>query len=178
MSNSIETRAQIEKKMKMRELWLKTLSAIAILILIAGLGVFIYFQTTDDTRLQLSDPTSVRVEQADSRFILTFDAVENASAYRYTINGNAQQVGASATRIDITELVSHPQKYTITVQALGDDGYKNSNIVSCEDLEVYKTLEVPIVNIDEYDSKLVWVPVEGAESYEVTVIMDNDFSTM
>ncbi len=178
MSNSIETRAQIEKKMKMREIWLKTLSVIAILILVAGLGVFIYFQTTDDTRLQLSDPTSVRVEQTDARFILTFDAVENASAYRYTINGNAQQVGASATRIDITELVSQPQKYEITVQALGDDGYKNSNIVSCEDLEVYVTLDVPIVSIDKYDSKLVWVAVEGAESYEVTVITDNDFSTM
>ena len=164
MSKKVETRAQVEKKIKRRELWLKALSLFAILILIAGLGVFIYLQTSDEARRQLADPTNVRVEQYGDNYILSFDEVLNASAYRYSINGIEQQVGPNTRTIDITQLVQTPQRYTVSVQAIGDNGYKNSNVVYGNEFAVYKMLEQPVVQIDQYDSKIVWVQVDYADS--------------
>ena len=177
MSKTVESRAKIEKKIKRRELSLKLLSLFAILILVAGLGVFIYFQSTDETRSQLADPTNIQIEELGSNYILSFSKVENASGYRIMINDTVQQVGESITSLDITSLVQKPQKYTVAVQALGNKDYKNSNLVYGNDLEVFKTLQMPIVQLDIYDSKLVWVKVDGADAYEVTTIINNDFST-
>lgn len=176
MSKSIDTRENLEKKIKRHELWLKTLSVLAILILLAGVGVFIYFQTSGESRKQLDDPTNIKIEEVGINYVLSFNAVEKASAYRISINGDILQIDSSLTSYNITDLVQKPQKYTISVQAVGDKGYKNSNVVFADDLEVYKTLQMPVVELDTYDSKIVWLEIDNADAYEVTVVVNGDTS--
>ena len=175
--SEIDSRAKIEKRIKTRELWLKSLSVLALLIMVAGLGLFIYFQTSYQTRIQLDNPANVRVEKLGDNVYLKFDKVKNASAYRYSIDNNVVQVGADDLSVDITNLVESPKKYAISVQAIADNGYKNSDVVFADDLVVTKTLVQPIAEIDKYDAKLVWVNVDGADMYEVTIIVNADIST-
>ncbi len=178
MSKEVESRTQIEKNIKRRETWLKFLSLFAILVLVAGLAVFVYLQATDETRRQLADPVNIRVEQLGSNYILSFDEVLNASAYRFSINGVEQQVNADTRTIDITHLVQTPQMYSVTVQAIGSNGYKNSNVVRGDDFAVYGMLDQPVMQLDKYDSKLVWLTVDGADSYEVSITIDNDLNNI
>ena len=175
--SEIDSRAKIEKRIKVRELWLKSLSVLALLIMVAGLGLFIYFQTSYQTRIQLDKPANVRVEKLGDSVYLKFDKVKNASAYRYSIDNNVVQVGADDLSVDITNLVESPKKYAISVQAIADNGYKNSDVVFADDFVVTKTLVQPIAEIDKYDAKLVWVNVDGADMYEITIIVNADIST-
>ena len=175
--SEIESRAKIEKRIKVREMWLKSLSVLALLIMVAGLGLFIYFQTSYQTRIQLDNPANVRVEKLGDNVYLKFDKVKNASAYRYSIDNNVVQVGADDLNIDITNLVESPKKYAISVQAIADNGFKNSDVIFADDFVVTKTLAQPIAEIDKYDAKLVWVQVDGADMYEVTIIENADIST-
>jgi len=175
--SEIKSRAKIEKRIKVRELWLKSLSVLALLIMVAGLGLFIYLQTSYQTRIQLDNPANVRVEKLGDNVYLKFDKVKNASAYRYSIDNNVVQVGADDLNIDITNLVESPKKYAISVQAIADNGYKNSDVVFADDFVVTKTLTQPIAEIDKFDAKLVWVNVDGADMYEVTIIVNADIST-
>lgn len=175
--SEIESRAKIEKKIKVRERWLKSLSVVALLILIAGLGIFIYLQTSYQTRTQLENPVNVRVEKLGDSVYLKYDKVKNAVAYRYSVDGNVVQVSADDLAVDISALVETPKKYEISVQALGGDSHKNSDPVFAEEFVVTKTLARPVVDIDKYDSKLVWVSVDGADMYEITTIVNGDFST-
>lgn len=175
--SEIESRAKLEKRIKVRELWLKSLSVVALLILIAGLGIYIYLQTSYQARIQLENPANVRVEKLGDNVYLKFDKVKNAVAYRYSVDDNVVQVSATDLTIDITALVEKPKKYSISVQALANDGYKNSDAVFAEDYIVTKTLARPVVDLDKYDSKLVWVGVDDADMYEITTIVNNDFST-
>ncbi len=175
--SEIDSRAKIEKRIKVREMWLKSLSVLALLIMVAGLGLFIYIQTSYQTRIQLDNPANVRVEKLGDNVYLKFDKVKNASAYRYSIDNNVVQVGADDLNIDITNLVESPKKYSISVQAIADNGFKNSDVIFADDFVVTKTLTQPIAEIDKYDAKLVWVKVDGADMYEVTIIVNADIST-
>ena len=167
----------IENRIKAKERWIKLMSILGIIVLIMGMGLLVYNRVAWETRLTLGEPSEARVEIVGNSYILTYNKVEHASGYRYTINGVAQQVGGSVTSIDITNMLEKPQKYEISIQAMGNDKYKNSKVVEIEAVEVYKTLETPEVEIDEYESKLIWLGIEGADAYEVSVIENDDLST-
>ena len=174
--SKLESREKIEKRVKAREMWLRILTIFALLVMVTGLALFIYFQTSYQTRIQLDTPANVRVEKLGDSVYLKFDKVKNATAYRYSIDNHIIQVGADDLNVDITALVESPKKYKISVQAIAESGFKNSEISYAEDFVVTKTLAQPIADIDKYDSKLVWVNVDGADMYEVTIIVNSDIT--
>lgn len=87
-----------------------------------------------------------------------WEAVENATKYIVTINGQQHETDETSYKLTMTE----PGNYVITVSAVNDDETKTSNEVTHK---VTGTLAAPVIALN--GNKIAWEAVSGATSYEV-----------
>lgn len=143
-----------------------------------------YVSISYDLKQKLNAPINLQVDANEGRYLLSFDKVENASAYQIYVNGTRIFVNQTITQnndIDITDSLSvgTNQIYVISV---GDEGYYSSSNRSKEYTYV-KTIQLEAVsNINVAPSRgkyyLHFDAVENATQYQIEIKDSNNKSVL
>lgn len=128
---------------------------------------------------QLDAPVLKVKDQTQTSFTVTWDAIENAGSYAYTLNGGAEQTTES-TSAEFTSLA--PGKYTVKVKAVAaDENFKDSGWGSVEvTIEEPKPLDAPELSVANktYTSFTVtWSAVTNADAYTYTLDDGEEMTT-
>lgn len=145
-----------------KKLWLTVLTFIAVFALVIGITACNNKQpeTQQPEAQQLETP----VVSISDEGLASWTAIENASGYAYKLD-NGEETNTEATSVQLTDGQS------ISVKALGKDGYKDS---SWSDVKTYthqassQKLNTPVVSISN-SGLASWAPVTGATGYKYKI---------
>jgi len=134
----------------------KTVIGIVVLFIV---GLLVACSTTPNTtQFRLNIPRNIKID----RNILTFDAVDNASAYTLSINGEI------STITDTTYTFNEDGDYRVRVQAVSSDDHVVDSLFSDALVFKVKFLNYP-EDIEIRNNQVYFTKDKDADSYDVEI---------
>ena len=168
--NKKATRSVHQKARQKKNLF-RVLMIFGVLFLALGVSLLLIWQnTTTANRDELATPTNLLVRETDDgKVLLSFNPVTDASSYVLRINDIVESISDKETTVDITRFVEGLGEYTISVQAIGGELHKNSNISNVVKHYTYMSLPNPEPQLSYEDGLIAWPNIENADYYEIMI---------